>query len=76
MLGHITIYITGAFDLIRLMPCIKRGIGRTPIAYGYTLEKAYKLHIHLMLIVDSDDPQPLFDKAITSINKLTHVMRH
>jgi len=76
--GHITIYITSAFDIKTLIPKIKRAVPDIPLDFSYTIERHFRLHIHLMLILETEgvsNPDTLFvEKVIPAIEKLKHVM--
>lgn len=78
MVAHYTIYITSEFDVTTLMPRIKRVLEGLPVAYAYSVELSKKLHIHLMLALDTDgydDIDELFiDRVIPAISNLKHVM--
>jgi len=70
-------YITSDFDIKKLMERVKRVLP-VDTAYALSMEKQFKLHIHLMLVLDIagiNDPDSLFvDKVIPTISNLKHVM--
>jgi len=68
--GHLCIFIRSNFDVKDIVPKIKRAIGSTPIEYVYSVERSYYLHIHIMLVLDTTKPDPLFLKVQQALKAL------
>ncbi len=77
--AHYSIFINSEFDLTTLMPRVKRVLKGVPSLFAYTVEKSKCLHIHLMLILDTngytDIDALFFDIVQPSISKLKNVNR-
>lgn len=77
MVAHICIYVVSEIDPTIITPRIKRVLPNNPMSFAYSIEKAYKLHIHLMLVIDCkdvDNPDQLFvDTVMPAISKLPNV---
>ena len=64
-------YITKDFDVKNIVPKIKRAVKDTPLLFAYSVEKSYHLHVHIMLILDTKDPDSLFvDQVVPALAAL------
>jgi hypothetical protein len=77
--AHICMYIMNDFDVTTLIPRIKRVLKDVPLAFAYSVERSQRLHIHLLLTLDTkdyDNPDLLFvDKVVPAIENLKNVTR-
>jgi hypothetical protein len=58
MVGHLTIFINDSFQCTTLIPRLKRVLKDDSLLFAYSIEKANKLHIHLMLVLDCRNQNP------------------
>lgn len=57
LVSHLCIYVTGQVDPSGIIARLKRVLSTKGIAFNfaYSIEKAFKLHIHLMLVMECKD---------------------
>lgn len=57
LVSHLCIYVTGQVDPSGIIARLKRVLSAKGIAFNfsYSIEKAFKLHIHLMLVMEAKD---------------------
>lgn len=74
--AHFTIFINDSFDCKTLAPRLKRVFGSENMLFAYSIEKKVKLHIHLMLILETKNFNPatvFYHVAHAAIMKLKNV---
>jgi hypothetical protein len=74
--AHFAIYINPDFDMTTLIPKLKRALKGEQLLFCYSVEMKNKLHIHLMLCVDSKIHNPdkvFYHTVLPSIRSLKNV---